>query len=53
MEHFIVQANIDRFHELLASERDPAKRETLEKLLAEEQARRDRMMDEQLHARTS
>jgi hypothetical protein len=47
MEYFVIQANnIDRFHQLLASEHDSEKRRTLAKLLAEEEARRDRMLAE-------
>ena len=39
MQRFIHNENLKRFHELLAEERDPAKREQIERLLKEEQAR--------------
>ncbi|MDI1347273.1 MAG: hypothetical protein PSV22_24775 [Pseudolabrys sp.] len=35
----IVQANIDRFKQLLETTTDPTKRKTLQRLLAEEEAK--------------
>lgn len=37
----IIQANIDRFKQLLETETDPTKRKTLLRLLSEEQAKMD------------
>jgi hypothetical protein len=38
MEHFIFEANIGHYKELLATDADPRKIATLRKLLAEEEA---------------
>ncbi|MDO8877582.1 MAG: hypothetical protein Q7V40_15965 [Pseudolabrys sp.] len=37
----IIQANIDRFKQLLETETDPTKRKTLLRLLSEEQVKMD------------
>jgi hypothetical protein len=39
MQRFIHNENLKRFHELLAQENDPAKREQIERLVKEEEAR--------------
>lgn len=39
MQRFIVQANISHFRKLIAEETDPKKLESLQKFLAEEEAK--------------
>jgi hypothetical protein len=39
MQRFIHNENLKRFHELLARESDPIKREQIERLIKEEEAR--------------
>ena len=39
MPEFVFEANIAHFKELLETERDPVKRKTLQRLLAEEEAK--------------
>jgi hypothetical protein len=43
----IVELNIERFRELLKSETDPSKRQTIAKLLAEEEAKLARLLAEE------
>ncbi len=52
MDKFVARANIAQFRKLLAKETDEAKRETLARLLAEEEAKLASLIQEPTNRRS-